>query len=87
MTSYAARWIRAVQSYWRGFDEQDIVRLGQRLDDTAAYSGGILKLTEREYRAWPEYNRRIVATRPDAILHPVLAWVERRGLRRLRRAD
>ena len=86
MTSYLARCKNAARTYWRGWNEQDIVRLSQRLFDPAAYSGGILKLTEREYRAWPEFNRRVIATTPGAVWHPVLAWVGRRGLRLLRRA-
>ena len=86
MTSYLARCKTAAQSYWRGWNEQDIIRLSHSLFDPAAYSGGILKITAREYRAWPEFNRRAIATTPGAIFHPVLAWVERRGLHRLRRA-
>jgi hypothetical protein len=84
MTRYVARWINAARSYWRGWDEQDIVRLGQRLDDPAAYGGGVLKLTAREYRAIPEFNRRVFAATPGAVFHSVLAWIERRGLRLLR---
>jgi hypothetical protein len=84
MTSYVARCIHAAHNYWRGWNEQDIVRLGQRLDDPAAYGGGVLKLTEREYRALPEFNRRVIAATPGAVFHSVLAWVERRGLRLLR---
>jgi hypothetical protein len=86
MTSYLARCKNAAQNFWRGWNEQDLVRLGQRLDDPAAYSGGILKLTAREYRALPEFNRRVMANKPRAVFHPVLAWVEGRGLRLLRRA-
>ena len=86
MKSCLAHWINAAQNYWRGWNEQDIVRLSQRLDDPAAYSGGILKVTEREYRALPEFNRRVIANKPRAVFHPVLAWIEGRGLRLLRRA-
>jgi hypothetical protein len=86
MTSYLAHCKNAAQSRWRGWNEQDLVRLGQSLSSPAAYSGGILKLSEREYRAWPEYNRRVIAATPGAVWHPVLAWVEGRGLRPLRRA-
>ena len=86
MKSCLAHWINAAQNYWRGWNEQDLVRLSQRLDDPAAYSGGFLKLTEREYRALPEFNRRVMASTPRAVFHPVLAWVEGRGLRLLRRA-
>jgi len=86
MTSYVARCIDAARNCWRGWDEQDIVRLSQRLYDPAAHSGGILTITEREYRALPEFNRRVIASKPQAVFHPLLAWVERRGLRLLRRA-
>ena len=86
MTSDVARWINAARNYWRGFGEQDIVRLSRNLYDPAAYSGGILKITEREHRALPEFNRRVIASKPQAVFFPLLAWVERRGLRPLRRA-
>ena len=84
MTSYVACCIHAAHSYWRGWNEQDIDRLGQKLGDPAGYDGGVLRLTEREYRALPEFNRRVIAATPAAVFHSVLAWVERRGLRLLR---
>ena len=84
MKSCLAHWINAAQNFGRGWNEQDLVRLGQGLDDPAAYGGGVLRLTEREYRAWPEFNRRVIAATPGALFHSVLAWVERRGLRLLR---
>lgn len=80
MTSHIIRWKNAAQSYWRGWDEQDIVRLSQRPHDPAAYSGGILKITEREYRALPERNRRVVASKGRVTVSPLLVWVEGRGL-------
>jgi hypothetical protein len=66
--------------------EQDILSLSQRLYDPAAYSGGIIKITKREYRALPELNRRVMASTPSAILYPIHAWVEVRGVRHAERA-
>jgi len=86
MMRYVARLSDAARSFWRGWDEQDLVRLGEKLYDPAAYRGGVLGITEREYRALPEYNRRVLATTPGAVSHPLLVWVGRRGLRRSRRA-
>ncbi len=86
MTSFVARCKNAVRDCWRGWSEQDIARLRQSLSD-AARSGGILRITEREYRAWPEFHRRAIASTGGAEFHPVLAWVEGRGLRWLGRAD
>ena len=83
---YVTRLSNAARSFWRGWDEQDLVRLGEKLYDPAAYRGGVLRITEREYRALPEYNRRVLATTPGAVSHPLLVWVGRRGLRRSRRA-
>jgi hypothetical protein len=86
MMRNVARLSNAARSFWRGWDEQDIVRLGEKLYDPAAYRGGVLRITEREYRALPEYNRRILATTPGAVSHPLLVWVGRRGLRQSHRA-
>ena len=83
---YVTRLSNAARSFWRGWDEQDLVRLGEKLYDPAAYRGGVLGITEREYRALPEYNRRVLATTLGAVSHPLLVWVGRRGLRRSRRA-
>jgi hypothetical protein len=63
-----------------------MVSLSRRLYDPAAISGGIIKITKRECRALPEYNRRFIATRKGALLYPFLAWVEGCGLRHLRKA-
>jgi hypothetical protein len=86
MMRYVACLSNAARSFWRGWDEKDLVCLRQKLHDPGAYRGGVLRLTEREYRALPEYNRRIMATTPGAVFHPLLVWVERRGLRQSRRA-
>jgi hypothetical protein len=79
----AERDFRAIVARW---GEQDIISLSQRLYDPDAYSGGILKITKREYRALPELNRRVTATTPNAMLYPFNAWVEGRGLHHARRA-
>jgi hypothetical protein len=78
--------IRHWNGFWRGWDERDVVSLSRRLYDPAAFSGGILKITKREYRALAVYNRRFIASRKGALLYPFLAWVEGNGLRPLRRA-
>ena len=72
--------------FLRGWGERDIISLSQRLYDPGAYSGGILKITKREYRALPELNRRVMASTPNALLYPFYAWVEGRGVRHAQRA-
>ena len=81
-----ARLRRIAWEFLRGWGEQDIISLSQRLYDPVAYSGGILKIAKREYRALPELNRRVMANTPNAMLYPFHAWVEGRGLRHSRRA-
>ena len=82
----AARLRKIAWEFLRGWGERDIISLSQRLYDPGAYSGGILKITKREYRALPELNRRVMANTSNAILYPFHAWVEGRGLRHSRRA-
>ena len=65
---------------WRGWNESDLASLGRKLDDPLCYSGGIVKITAREYRAWAEFNRRITAGSERPLQSPLLAWVEDRGL-------
>jgi hypothetical protein len=65
---------------WRGWNESDLASLGRKLDDPLCYSGGIVKITAREYRAWAEFNRRVTASDARALQSPLLAWVEGRGL-------
>ena len=48
---------RLARRAWRGWGEADIASLTRKLDDPAFYSGGIVKITNREYRAWAELNR------------------------------
>ena len=64
----------------RGWNESDLSSLGRKLDDPLCYSGGIVKITTREYRAWAEFNRRITAGSERPLQSPLLAWVEDRGL-------
>jgi hypothetical protein len=86
MTRFVARWITAARNRWRGWDEQDVASLSQKLVDPAVRSGVVLELTKREYRAVPEFNRRVFASIPGAVFYPLLAQVAGRGLRQLRRA-
>jgi hypothetical protein len=65
---------------WRGWGEADIVSLTRKLDDPGAYSGGIIKISTREQRAWAELSRRLIASRKTTIRSPLLVWVEGRGL-------
>lgn len=81
-----ARPQRIAREFLQGWDERDVTSLSEKLYDPTAYSGGVLKITKREYRALPELNRRVMATTPKAMLFPFHAWVEGRGLRRARRA-
>ena len=78
--------VRHWNGFWRGWDERDIVSLSRRLYEPAAFSGGIIKITKREYRALAVYNRRFITSRKGALLCPFLAWVDGYGLRPLRRA-
>jgi len=65
---------------WRGWDEADFASLTRKLDDPAAYSGGIVKITKREYRAWAALNRSMLESRLPVLRSPLLAWVEGHGL-------
>jgi hypothetical protein len=65
---------------WRGWDEGDIASLARKLDDPAAYSGGIVKITKREYRAWAVLNRSILESKQPVSRAPLLAWVDGGGL-------
>lgn len=70
----------AAQAKWRGWDEKDIETLAEKLDDNRSYHGGLLRLTEREYRALPELNRRVAAKRQQVVTSPLIVWVQERGL-------
>jgi hypothetical protein len=66
---------------WRGWGEADMISLSRKLDDPAAYGGGgIVKITNREYRAWAELNRGILESKLPVLRSPLLAWVEGHGL-------
>jgi hypothetical protein len=71
---------RFARQAWRGWGEADIASLTRKLDDPAAYSGGIVKITNREYRAWCALNRSMLESRLPVLRSPLLAWVEGRGL-------
>jgi len=75
-----ARWRRRWNAVRRGWSEDDIELLEKRLDDPAAYSGGIVKMTKRQFRALEERNRRIAQTERALKISPLLVWVEGRGL-------
>jgi hypothetical protein len=69
-----------VRQIWRGWGEADIAILTRKLDDPTAYSGGIVKISAREHRAWGELGRRVVASKERTTRSPSLVWVEGRGL-------
>jgi len=71
---------RLARRAWRGWGEADIASLTRKLDDPAFYSGGIVKITSREYRAWAELNRGMLESGLAVLRSPLLAWVEGRGL-------
>ena len=75
-----ARLRRIARDLLRGWSEQDFLSLSERLYDPAAYSGGMIKIKKREYCALSELNRRVMASDPKAILYPIHAWVEGRGI-------
>ena len=68
------------RSYWRGWSESDLASLSQKLDEPSYYSGGIVSITVKEHRAWPELNRRVKANNNRALRSALLAWVAGRGL-------
>lgn len=71
----------------RGFDENDLGRLRNKLYDPAAFSGGILPMTRRELNALPEINEFVMeSAQGRAMLYEFLANIEGKGLRFLRRA-
>jgi hypothetical protein len=78
--SYWRRWSEVARSCFRGWDEGDIAALQERMNDPTAYNGGILKLSERQFRALQERNRRIGQRKRAATASPLLVWIERRGL-------
>ena len=69
--------VRLYRPFW---GELDIASLSRKLDNAHYYSGGIISITLKEYRAWPEFNRRIVAGNKGVLRSPLLAWVGGRGL-------
>jgi len=69
-----------VRTYRPWWTEADIASLSGKLDNPHYYSGGIVNITAREHRAWPELNRRIMAGNKRALRSPLLAWVAGRGL-------
>jgi len=75
-----ARWRRRWNAVRRGWSEEDIEVLERRLNDPTAYSGGIVKLTKRQFRALEERNRRIAQSERTLRISSLLVWVEGRGL-------
>jgi hypothetical protein len=71
---------RDTRDWWRGWTEADVDSLSQKLDDSLYYSGGIVKITIAEYRAWPELNSRLRAQSDKVVRSPVMAWAEGKGL-------
>lgn len=74
------RAMEVARSFWRGWSESDLGSLSRKLDEPAYYSGGIVNITAKEHRAWPELNRRVTASNKRALRAPLLAWVAGRGL-------
>jgi hypothetical protein len=68
---------RQYRPFW---GELDVASLSRKLDNPHYYSGGIISITVKEYRAWPELNRRIMAGNKRALRSALLAWVAGRGL-------
>jgi hypothetical protein len=79
--------VRYWQIGWHGWADEDIQTLERTLNDSTAYDGGIIKLTQRQYCALKERNRRIVERKRDVKTSPLLAWVDGRGLFRDVRKD
>ena len=78
-----ARHARGYWPIWRDLDG-----LSKRLDDPAWwFSGGIVKVTRPQFRALPERNRRVVASKDSVTISPLLVWVEGRGLIQAIRKD
>ena len=78
--SYWRRWSEFARGYFRGWDERDIEALQERMNDPTSYSDGILKLSERQFRALQERNRRICQRKRATTASPLLVWIEGRGL-------
>jgi hypothetical protein len=58
---------------WRGWGDADVASLTRKLDDPAAYSGGIVKISVKEYRALAELNRSIQKSKLPELRSPLLA--------------
>lgn len=77
MGELARIWVR---DFWRGWKDSDVNDLSRKLDDSNFYDGGIVRITNREFKAWPELDRRIMANDKRPTRASLLAWVEGRGL-------
>jgi len=67
-------------SYLRGWTERDIETLEETLADPRYYDGGIVKLTQFQFRALEERNRRVAQNKLLVKISPLLVWVRGRGL-------
>jgi hypothetical protein len=76
----AIQWRIDARDWRRGWTDADIINLAMKLDDSRFYSGGIIKLTIGEHRAWWEFNRRLLAQNPKLLRSPLIAWAEGKGL-------
>jgi hypothetical protein len=74
------RWQRIIEDGLRGWGERDVKNLENALADPRSYDGGIIKLTQKQFRALEERNRRVVEGKPTVKVSPLLVWVEGRGL-------
>jgi hypothetical protein len=72
-----------IRDFLRGWTEQDLLGLAARLDDSAVYRHGIIKITKAECRALRTLNRRDASHLRDPCPSPFLAWVDGYGLRQL----
>lgn len=66
--------------YLRGWTERDIESLENALGDPRSYDGGIVKLTQLQFRALEERNRRVAQNERTLKISPLLVWVNGRGL-------
>jgi hypothetical protein len=73
---FDSRRVAEIVSGWamgRGWSQTDLDRLQRKFDEPSYYSGGIIKITIREHRAWCALNGRLLAEDPKMIRSPSLA--------------
>jgi hypothetical protein len=76
---------RIWRDWRRGWGEADLARLREKLDDPKAWSGSVIRLTPRAYRALHRHNVEMTQSAEARAISPLTVWVEGFGVRLARR--